>query len=420
MSLDVNNDTVLLEASKPATLRRAITLPLLVLYGLGVTIGAGIYVLVGATAAQAGVYAPASFLIAAVVMLFSAGSFSELSGRLPQSAGEAAYVEAAFKIPPLTLVTGGLLLLAAVVSASAIAVGSAGYVATLVPLPLWGIIVLIVLFTGFVAAWGIVESVRFAAVLTMIEVLGLVAVVIAGLWHQPEIVAKLPTVLPSPTDTSALVAVSMTSLLAFFAFIGFDGMVNIIEETENPGRNMPLGIFVTLAVATLLYFSVAAVAVLVLPLDELSGSTAPISLLFERLTGISPLAITLIAIGATLNGVVIQTILASRVLYGLANVGRLPKSLARLNPRTRTPVLATVLVAACTLIFALFFPIGVLAERTSQLVLIVFVLINLALLRIKWRQDPAPDNIFIVPTIVPFIGLLTCLAMLIGPLIMPT
>ena len=419
VKIEANNQTLLPVTDTPATLRRAITLPLLIFYGLGVTIGAGIYVLVGATAAQAGIYAPSSFVVAAVVTLFSAGSFSELSGRFPQSAGEAAYVEAAFKAPFLTVVTGGLLLLAAVVSASAIAVGSAGYVATLVPLPLWSIIVLIVLFTGFIAAWGIVESVRFAAVLTLIEVLGLVAVVIAGLWQQPEIVAKLPTVLPHFTDTSALVAISMTSLIAFFAFIGFDGMVNIIEETENPSRNMPLGIFITLAVATVLYFFVAAIAVLVLPLDELSGSTAPISLLFERLTGISPLAITLIAIGATLNGVVIQIILSSRVLYGLANVGRLPKSLAKLNARTRTPVLATLLMAACTLIFALFFPISILAERTSQLVLVVFVLINLSLLRIKWRKDPAPVNIFVVPIIVPFIGLLTCLAMLIGPLIMP-
>ena len=152
---------------------------------------------------------------------------------------------------------------------------------------------------------------------------------------------ELPSVFPSPTDTPALVAVATTSLLAFFAFIGFDGMVNIIEETQNPARNMPLGIFITLTIATLLYFSVAAVAVLLLPLDELGASTAPISLLFERLTGISPLGITLIAIGATLNGVIIQSILASRIMYGMANVGRLPKVLATLNPRTRTPIIAT-------------------------------------------------------------------------------
>lgn len=398
----------------PTTLRRSITLPLLVFYGLGVTIGAGIYVLVGATARQAGVYAPTAFLVAAVVMLFSAGSFAELSGRFPQSAGEAAYVEAAFRVPMLTLVTGSLMLVAAIVSASAIAVGSAGYVATLVPLPVWSIIIALVLLTGLIAVWGIVESVRFAAVLTLIEVLGLVAVVGAGIWHQPEIIQGLPNVIPSPTDTPALMAVSMASLLAFFAFIGFDGMVNIIEETENPSWNMPLGIFITLAVATVLYFSVAAVAVLVLPLEELGGSTAPISLLFERLTGISPLAITLIAIGATLNGVVIQTILASRVLYGLANVGRLPKVLSKLNPRTRTPVLATTLVTGCAMLLALFFPIGVLAERTSQVVLVVFVLINLSLIRIKLRCDPAPAKIFRVPTIVPVVGLATSLAMLVG------
>lgn len=404
----------------PTTLRRSITLPLLVFYGLGVTIGAGIYVLVGATAQQAGIYAPTAFLVAAVVMLFSAGSFAELSGRLPQTAGEAAYVEAAFGVPKLTLVTGGLMLVAAIVSASAIAVGSAGYVATLVPLPLWSIIGAVVLFTGLVAAWGIVESVRFAAVLTLIEVLGLIAVVGAGIWHQPQIIQGLPSVIPSPTDTPALIAVSMASLLAFFAFIGFDGMVNIIEETEDPGRNMPLGIFITLAIATVLYFSVAAVAVLVLPLDELGGSTAPISLLFERLTGISPLAITLIAIGATLNGVIIQTILASRVLYGLANVGRLPKVLSRLNPRTRTPLLATTLVTGCAMLLALFFPIGVLAERTSQIVLIVFVLINLSLLRIKLRRDPAPTKIFRVPALVPFVGLATSLVMLFGSIFMRT
>ena len=400
----------------PPTLNRAITLPLLVFYGLGVTVGAGIYVLVGATAAQAGIYAPVSFLLAAFVMLFSAGSFSELSGRYPQSAGEAAYVEAAFKTPSLTVITGGLLLLAATVSASAIAVGCAGYIATLIDIPLWIIIVCTVFISGLVAAWGIVESVKFAAVFTLIEVAGLVVVVIAGMWHQPELIVALPSVFPAPDDLPALTAIATTSLLAFFAFIGFDGMVNIVEETENPARNMPLGIFITLVIATLLYFAVAAVAVLTLPLEELGNSTAPISLLFERLTGVSPLAITLVAIGATLNGIVIQTILASRIIYGMAKVGRLPKGLAALSPRTRTPLIATVLVTLCTLIFALFFPISILAERTTQVVLAVFVLINLSLLRIKWRGDPAPHGVFITPSFVPMIGFVTCIAMLFGPL----
>lgn len=400
----------------PPTLRRAISLPLLVFYGLGVTIGAGIYVLVGATVAQAGVYAPVSFLVAAFVMLFSASSFGELSGRFPQSAGEAAYVEAAFRIPSLTVLTGALLLAAGTISAAAIAVGCAGYVALLVPLPLWMIIALTVLFSGFIAAWGIVESVRFSAVLTVVEVLGLVVVVIAGIWYQPDIIIALPTVFPQPSDMPALTSIGVASLLAFFAFIGFDGMVNVVEETENPARNMPMGIFITLVITTLLYFSVAAVAVLLLPLDDLGQSAAPISLLYKSLTGMSPTAITLIAIAATLNGVVIQAILSARIIYGMANVGRLPKGLAQLDARTRTPLLATGLVTVGTLAFALLFPINILAERTSQVVLVVFILINLALLRIKWRGDPAPDGILIVPAIIPVIGLVTCVAMLVGPI----
>lgn len=400
----------------PPTLRRAISLPLLVFYGLGVTIGAGIYVLVGATVAQAGIYAPVSFLVAAFVMLFSASSFGELSGRFPQSAGEAAYVEAAFRIPSLTVLTGALLLAAGTISAAAIAVGCAGYVALLVPLPLWMIIALTVLFSGFIAAWGIVESVRFSAVLTVVEVLGLVVVVIAGIWYQPDIIIALPTVFPQPSDTPALTSIGVASLLAFFAFIGFDGMVNVVEETENPARNMPMGIFITLMITTLLYFSVATVAVLLLPLDDLGQSAAPISLLYKSLTGMSPTAITLIAIAATLNGVVIQAILSARIIYGMANVGRLPKGLAQLDARTRTPLLATGLVTVGTLAFALLFPINILAERTSQVVLVVFILINLALLRIKWRGDPAPDGILIVPAIIPVIGLVTCVAMLVGPI----
>ena len=400
----------------PPTLRRAISLPLLVFYGLGVTIGAGIYVLVGATVAQAGIYAPVSFLVAAFVMLFSASSFGELSGRFPQSAGEAAYVEAAFRIPSLTVLTGALLLAAGTISAAAIAVGCAGYVALLVPLPLWMIIALTVLFSGFIAAWGIVESVRFSAVLTVVEVLGLVVVVIAGIWYQPDIIIALPTVFPQPSDMPALTSISVASLLAFFAVIGFDGMVNVVEETENPARNMPMGIFITLVITTLLYFSVAAVAVLLLPLDDLGQSAAPISLLYKSLTGMSPTAITLIAIAATLNGVVIQAILSARIIYGMANVGRLPKGLAQLDARTRTPLLATGLVTVGTLAFALLFPINILAERTSQVVLVVFILINLALLRIKWRGDPAPDGILIVPAIIPVIGLVTCVAMLVGPI----
>lgn len=402
--------------TSPPTLRRVVTLPLLVLYGLGVTIGAGIYVLIGETVLQAGVFAPTSFLLAALIMAFSAGTFCELSGRYPKSAGEAIYVEAGFARPALTLLTGGLIIIAAMISAAAIAVGGTGYILTLVHLPPQVILIGVILFLGAVAAWGIVESVTFAAIFTVIEILGLLALIIAGVMNDPDIVFRLPEVVPSLSNTDALSAVFSASLLAFFAFIGFDDVVNLAEEVRNPRRILPIGIVVTLVVATLLYFAVASVAVLSVPLEELAGSAAPISLIFGHITDISPHVITSIAIVATLNGVVIQIIMASRVIYGLGEAGRLPKILAQVNPVTRTPLVATVVVTLAVLVLAIWFPLGVLAERATQVILAVFLLVNLALFVIKRRGDLPPTGIVIVPQWVPILGFFGCLVMLVGPL----
>ncbi|HSF91399.1 MAG TPA: amino acid permease, partial [Paracoccaceae bacterium] len=297
------------------TLRRVITLPLLVLYGLGVTIGAGIYVLIGETAAQAGYYAPMSFVLAAFVMGFSAATFAELSGRFPQAAGEAVFVREGFGWEWLSILTGATIILSAVVAAATITLGGAGYVMQLLGLPEWVIVAGIVALMGTVAAWGVMESVTFAAIFTVLEVLGLLAIIGAGFWNQPALLMRLPETVPAITDGVAWVAVFTTSLIAFFAFIGFDDVVNLVEETKDPSRIMPRAILITLVAATVIYFLVTAVAVLSVPLEDLAASKAPIGLLFERLTGVSPFVITLIAIVATLNGIVIQIVMAARVLY---------------------------------------------------------------------------------------------------------
>ncbi len=398
-------------------LRRVVTLPLLVFYGLGVTIGAGIYVLIGETVAVAGIFAPTAFLLASLIMAFSAGSFCELSGRFPKSAGEAVYVDAGFGRPFLTLLTGGLIVAAAMVSAAAIAVGGAGYVMTVLPVSQTVILFAVVLSLGFVAAWGIVESVIFAAIFTFIEILGLLAIVLAGLIADPGIVLRVVEVFPPVSDFPALNSVFMASLLAFFAFIGFDDVVNLAEETKNPTRTLPIGIILTIVIATLLYFGVSAVAVLSVPIEDLAASTAPISLIFGKLTNTSPVLITAIAIVATLNGVIILIVMASRVIYGLGREGRLPDALARVHPVTRTPLLATALITIAVLGLALWFPLGVLAERATQAILVVFTLVNAALLQIKRRGDPPPAGVTVVPAAFPVLGLIGCLLMLLGPLI---
>lgn len=398
-----------------AKLARVISLPLLVLYGLGVTIGAGIYVLVGETAAQAGMYAPMSFIFAAVVMAFSAGTFAELSVRFPQSAGEAIYVKEGLRSEGLSLLTGGVVLLSATVAAATITLGGTGYVLELLGLPREVIIISIVLLMGGIAAWGVKESVIFAAVFTVLEILGLLVIVAAGFWTQPDLIMRLPEVVPPFSDMAALSTIFTTSLIAFFAFIGFDDVVNLVEETKNPARVMPLAILITLVIATVLYFAVTAVAVLSVPLEDLGASTAPIGLLFERLTGSSPIVITLIAIVATLNGIVIQIVMAARVLYGLGKKGSIPAIFALVHPKTQTPVFSTVLVAAVILGLALFFPIGKLAETTTQFILVVFTMVNLSLVVLKLRKVPAPADAYTVGIWVPVGGVIACLMLLIGP-----
>jgi amino acid transporter len=396
-------------------LKRVISLPLLVLYGLGITIGAGIYVLIGAATAEAGAYAPSAFLFAAIVMAFSALSFAELSGRFPLSAGEAVYVDAGFGKNWLTLFTGLLIVSAATIAGAAISIGCAGYIGSLVPLPKSVIILVIILSMGFIATRGIKNSLIFAGALTVVEILGLIVIVGAGFIRQPEILTQLPTAFPSFSDTTALTGVLSASLVAFFAFIGFDDVVNLVEETQDPKRTMPLAIIISLIAVTVIYFFVVFVAVQSVPLEVLAQSTAPVGLLFTELTGLSPLAITFVAIVATINGVVIEIIMASRVMFGLSNKGRVPTVFGEVNARTRVPTNATMFITLVMLGLALFVPLDALVEWTSQAILFAFLLVNAALVMIKRRGEVAPAGIFTIPIVIPIVGFITCAFLLIAP-----
>lgn len=397
-------------------LKRALSLPLVVLYGLGVTIGAGIYVLIGATAGQAGIYAPLSFCLAAVVMAPTAASFAELSTRMPVSAGEAAYVRKGFNSRALARIVGLMVVTAGVVSAAAVAIGAAGYISVFIDAPALLIIAAVILAMGLIAAWGIVESVTFAGILTLIEIGGLLLIIAAGLGKDPTIILKMDAIVPSTFQTGPWNGIFAAGLVAFFAFIGFEDLVNIAEEAKTPLKTLPRAIFLTLAITTLLYVAVASVAVLSVPLEGLSESVAPLGYVYEQLTGNPPVIISAIAILATLNGIIVQMIMASRVLYGLAVQGDLPSFLSRVNRVTRTPLAATALVISVVLVLALAFPIEGLAEMTSRVTLSIFVLVNLALLRIKMSGEAAPHGIFCVPAWVPVTGFLASILFLLHDL----
>lgn len=394
-----------------ARLKKELTLPLVTLYGIGVTIGAGIYVLVGATSAKAGLYAPISFIFAAFVTAFTGLSYAELSTRMPVSAGEAAYVRAGFNSDKLALIVGLLVAASGIISSAAVAIGANSYIQHFFALSPSLIITIVILTLGAVAIWGILESVVVASIFTLVEIAGLCLVVYFGLTINPDIPSQLVTIIP-PFEKEVWLGIFSASLLAFFAFIGFEDMANVAEEVKDPRGTMPWAIILTLLISTIIYCLVVAVVVLAVPMNILTQSSAPLALIFEQAGDTSANLFNGIAIIATLNGVLIQIIMASRIIYGLAKQNNLPQAFAEVNSVTQTPLKATIVVVSLVLVLALFFPIADLAKATSVVVLIVFSLVNLALLQIKRKPAPKEKTYFEVSKWIPIIGLISSVTLL--------
>jgi len=208
-----------------------------------------------------------------------------------------------------------------------------------------------------------------------------------------------------PFEAVPALGILSGAVLAFYAFLGFEDMVNVAEEVRNVRRTLPRAIAATLALTILLYGLVSLVAVLTLAPAELARSDAPLALLFTRQTGAPPQVMGVVAALAMVNGGLIQIILASRMLYGLGRAGWLPAALGRVHRRTATPLLATALATAAILALALGLPLVALAEATAFLMLVIFAVLNLALIRLK-RRAPRPEGVVTVPLAVPVAGFL--------------
>ncbi len=388
-----------------AELKRSLSLMLITLYGLGTILGAGIYVLIGKVAGLAGMYTPVSFTVAAGLAVLTGLSYAELSARYPKSAGEAVYVQAGLHVRALSMLVGALIVLIGIVSAATLVNGFVGYLHVFVATPAWAVITALVLGLGALAAWGISESVIAASVITLIEVGGLLLVLGVAGGGLADLPARLPDLLP-PSDAGVWQGILLGAFIAFYAFIGFEDMVNVAEEVKDPKRVLPLAILIAIVVSTVLYLTVALVSVLALAPAEMAGSDAPLALIYQRTTGSAPTLISLISLFAVVNGALIQIVKSSRILYGMSREGWLHVAFGVVYARTQTPLLSTAVVTAAVLALALWLPLVTLAKATSFVVLIVFALINLSLVRIK-RRDPHPAGVRIFPLWIPLAGFLS-------------
>ena len=392
--------------NKPHTgLKRSLSLTMAVFYGVGNILGAGIYVLIGKVGGVAGYYAPLAFLLSAIIVVPTAFTYAEWVSRSPRSAGEAIYVNEAFGFRSLSTLVGLLILVAGIVSSSALIRGFLGYLKVLVPVNELFTIVLLVIVLGVIAIWGISQSVRIVSGITILEILGLVIVIITGAQQS----ISLP-VIPAEMPPLNWGGIWFGAFLAFYAFLGFEDMVNIAEEVKSPRLNLPRAIIIALVITTLLYTAVAVVVQRVFSPAELAASEAPMSAIVARATGGSGIFIAVISMLAVLNGALVQMIMSSRVLFGMGRRGWLPNFFDQVWPVTRTPVPATFATMIGVILFASLLPIQSLAAVTSFLVLIVFALINLSLIKVKLREEQKTIP-FRTPIWVPIIGTLMTLAL---------
>lgn len=386
-------------------LQRRLGLGLLTAYGVGVMVGAGIYVLVGTVVGHAGIWAPFAFLLAGLVALFSALSYAEFATRLPEAAGQAAYVEKGFSSRRFGVLAGLAIVVTGVVSAAAVLRGGVGYLMTFFDWPEPILIVLIGVVLTAVAIFGVLQSLALIALLTVVEVAGLVAVVVAGFLAPPGPDWSGLADLPSPSVAGIAAAIS----LSVFAFIGFEDLTNMAEEAKHPEKAMPRAILLALAITAILYMLVSFAAVRAVPHADLRTSEHPVALIWEQSMGGSAAFLSAIAVAAALNGVLAQIVMAARVLFGLGRRVRLLEPLAQSHPRFGTPSRATLLVGAAVLCAALVLPVETLAEAAATVLLAVFIAVNAALIRLHRREPDAP---FRVSAWVPWAGLTTALGAL--------
>lgn len=389
-------------------LKRTLNLPLLIFYGLGSIIGAGIYALIGSVAEQAKDFTTISFLIAAIMALFTAATYAELSSRFPESAGSALFINKAFHKRWLSGFVGWSVVATGIVSSAALVHGLINYLSVYLPISQYLLIPMTIFLLGSITIWGITESVITIFIMTALEILGLLIII----WYGRHSLADIPllkTWLPL-FDVSAWLPILSGAFLAFYAFIGFEDMVNVAEETKNPEKNMPAGIFVAAFSAAILYVLISYITTSSLSQHELAKSKTPLALIIKQ-QGHSPFLFSLIAMISITNGILVNIIMASRLIYGMTKLKNAPLIFSKIYEKTQVPLFATLLVMLAVLIMAYCFPIEELAKLTSTIILFIFCLMHVSLIKIK-KMYPKKNNHFVIPIIFPIVGLVLSLLFL--------
>ncbi|MER5311382.1 APC family permease [Streptomyces sp. NPDC002773] len=402
--------TALPTAATEPSLQRTLTTPLLFFFILGDVLGAGVYVLVGQVAADAGGAVWVPLVVALLLALLTAASYAELATKYPRAGGASHYATRAFG-PGVGFVAGFCMLAAGVVSVAALARGFGGdYLSAFVTLPVAGVAVLFLGALALVNARGIRESTRANVVATVIEVGGLAVIVVLGAWllargeGDPSRLVQLGT-----PEKGAAAAVLSGAVLAYYSFVGFETSVNVAEETRDPRRSYPRALFGALATAGVVYVLVGIAASAAVPTDKLAASSGPLLEVVKAAGGVPIWLFSAVALVAVANGALLTGIMSSRLAYGMARDGLLPAGLTKVLPGRRTPWVAIAATTAPAMLLALTGSVAELASTLVLLLLVVFLIVNTAVLVL--RRDPGETDHFRAPTAIPVLGAISCVVL---------
>jgi amino acid transporter len=391
-------------------LKRAIGPKLLLFFVVGDILGTGIYALTGSVAAEIGGALWVPFLGAFVVAFLTAFSYLELVGKYPGAGGAALYTHRAFGIQFLTFMVTFTVMSSGVTSAASAAKAFGDtYLRQFATLPLWIVALAFVAGLAVINFRGVGESVKANVLLTCIEVSGLLIIIVAGVWAIGGGQGDASRLVEIDTsDSGPLLAITTAVSLAFFAMVGFEDSVNMAEETRDPVRIFPRAMLLGMAVAGTIYVVVAVISSMLLPADQLAaaGSGALLAVLQVGAPGFPLQLFAAIGLLAVINSALINMLMASRLLYGMANERVLPTVFATVHPTRRTPWVAILFSSAIAYILVMSVDISVLGGTTALLLLVVFTIVNIAVLVL--RKHKVEHAHFRAPTWAPFAGIVLC------------
>jgi len=392
------------------SLKREINLLNLTIYGVGIIVGAGIYALIGKAARLAGNSVWISFLFGAILASFTAMSYAELSSMFPKSASEYHYIKNAFQ----SKIFGNIMCWAEIfvdlIACSTIVLAFAGYFSGFLNMPVILISIFLLILITLVNFSGIKGSMKIVVIHTLIEVGGLAAVIILGLGSLGSVdYFEMPMGIGGVFSAAALI---------FFAFLGFEDIVNVAEETKSPRKTVPKAVVISLIISTVFYVLVTLSVVSMSNWESLSRSEAPLAYALQNKFGLDVSnVLSVVALFATAGTALVFAIAGSRMIYGLSEAGEIPKIFSRVNSKTRTPHAAILAAMIISMIFVFLGDIELVAGITNFFAFVVFILVNLSAIVLRYRKPEierefkSPLNIGNFP-LLPFLGLLACFLMI--------